>query len=168
MNNPISRELNANREILEFSADSVAGSDVEKAPLPRNGRQHVLLKTKNVPNLQNTIHNGNTEVNTQLNSVVNLLRQNNRNARCRNIKQDDVRGNRLDITRSAHYNLPVSKPTSVSSTDTLSMLIEVGCNVGLGMRKTELGRAKLARIYIFVSPGYLNPVKIYQTIMTDF
>ena len=39
------------------------------------------------------------------------------------------------------------------------MLIEIGCYVELGMRNTDLGRAKLARIYIFVSPGYRNQVE---------
>jgi hypothetical protein len=58
------------------------------------------------------------------------------------------RKNRLDITHSAHYNLSDSKPTTVSSTDTLSMLIDVGCHVVLENNDRNLGRAKLARIYI--------------------
>ncbi len=63
---------------LVFSAGSGARSDIEKAPLPPSGRQHVLMKTVNVPNLQNTIQKGTTEVNMQLYSVFNLLRLDNR------------------------------------------------------------------------------------------
>jgi hypothetical protein len=36
------------------------------------------------------------------------------------------------------------------------MLIDDSCNVVLGMRNTELGRAKLARIYI------LSPMDIFS------
>ena len=65
-----------------------------------------------------------------------------------NDKSYDLLKNRLDITQSAHYNLPDSKPTNVSSTDALSMLIDVVYHVVLEINDRDLGRAKPARIYI--------------------
>lgn len=75
------------------------------------------MMTKNVPNLQNTIQKWLAEVNMQLNSIFNLPYLDNRSLHNRdNVKYYDLQSNRLDITRSAHYNLPVSKSTSVCPT----------------------------------------------------
>jgi hypothetical protein len=45
---------------------------MEKAPLPGKVGQHVLVKAKSVPNLQNTIQKARTEVNKQNINISNL------------------------------------------------------------------------------------------------
>jgi len=47
----------------------------------------VLLETKNVPNLQNTIQKGNGKVNMQFNTAINLLRSDNQSLH--NLKFED-------------------------------------------------------------------------------
>ena len=63
----------------------------------------MLLETKNVPNLQNTIQKGDGKVNMQLNSAINLLRSDNQSLH--NLKfEDDLKKNVL-TSPAAHITI---------------------------------------------------------------